>query len=211
MHAYAEMTVGEAADFALIPEGMDFETAASLPLVMLTGEQLVREGGKVQAGQTVLVTGALGSVGRSAVHAALKTGCRVIAGVRGSQKADVESLRVADVVALDDEADIQRLAPFDVVADTVGGAIAERLTATVKPGGIFASVVALPKDAGSYPHVQFTRIMAHPESATLSRMAAEVQNGEFSIPIGLRLPLAEAARAQAAGEKGGVGKILLIP
>jgi hypothetical protein len=37
-----------------------------------------------------------------------------------------------------------------------------------------------------------------------------VRDGKFILPIGLRLPLREAAKAQVVGEKGGVGKILLI-
>ena len=84
-HGYAEMVTAKGENFALMPEAMSFETAASLPLVMLTGEQLIRQAAQVQTGQTVLVTGALGSVGRSAVHTALKAGCRVLAGVRAQQ------------------------------------------------------------------------------------------------------------------------------
>ena len=68
----------------------------------LTGDQLVRQAAGVQAGQTVVVTGALGSVGRAAVHTAKKMGARVIAGVRKNQLSDARSLGVADVVALDD-------------------------------------------------------------------------------------------------------------
>ena len=63
-HAYAELVAAKDEELALIPEGMSFETAASLPLVLLTGEQLVTRGAKVKAGQTVLVTGALALVGR---------------------------------------------------------------------------------------------------------------------------------------------------
>ena len=45
---------------------------------------------------------------------------------------------------------------------------------------------------------------------TLEFMAEAVRDGKLVIPIGERLPLSEAAKAQAAAEKGGIGKILLV-
>ena len=45
---------------------------------------------------------------------------------------------------------------------------------------------------------------------TLQFMAEAVRDGKLTIPIGLKLPLREAAKAQATAEKGGVGKILLV-
>ncbi len=210
-HGYAEWVTSLSEDFALLPEGMNFETAASLPLVMLTGEQLIREAAAVQSGQTILVTGALGGVGRSAVHTALKAGCRVLAGVRGAQKAEARTLGAADVVAIDEDEDLQRFAPYDVVADTVGHDAAQKLVALVHPGGVFASVLGNPPNAQERPDIRFAPMMAHSDSATLARMAYEVQLGQFTIPIGRRFSLRDAALAQEAAEKGGIGKVILLP
>ena len=74
---YAEYTVAKADVLAPIPEALSFEQAATLPLVTTTGSQLIERAVKPKAGQTVLVTGALGSVGRTAVHVARKHGARV--------------------------------------------------------------------------------------------------------------------------------------
>jgi NADPH:quinone reductase-like Zn-dependent oxidoreductase len=71
---YAEYTVAKADGLAPIPEALDFERAAALPLILTTGAQLIERAVKPQRGQTVLVTGALGSVGRTAVHVARKHG-----------------------------------------------------------------------------------------------------------------------------------------
>lgn len=210
-HGYAEMVVSKTEDFALVPEGMNFEIAASLPLVMLTGDQLIRQAAQVQSGQTVLVTGALGSVGRSAVHVALQAGCRVLAGVRAQQKAEAMALGVSDAVAIDEETDLMRLAPYDVVADTVGHDVGKRLVALVGTGGVFASVLGDPENAKDRSDVRFAPMMAHADPVTLARMASEVQRGEFVIPIGRRFPLKDAALAQETAEKGGIGKVLLIP
>jgi NADPH:quinone reductase-like Zn-dependent oxidoreductase len=61
---FAEYTVAKADVLAPIPDALSFEQAAALPLVLLTGTQLIERAIKLAAGQTVLVTGALGSVGR---------------------------------------------------------------------------------------------------------------------------------------------------
>ena len=62
-----------------------------------------------RAGETILVTGATGSVGRVAVFVAKARGAKVYAGVRGNQREEAEKLGVAGVVAIDDDADIGAL------------------------------------------------------------------------------------------------------
>jgi NADPH:quinone reductase-like Zn-dependent oxidoreductase len=81
--SYAEFVTEKAANLARVPEGLDLEQAGVLPLVLLTGAQLIERGVQPHAGDTVLVTGALGGVGRSAVYTAKQRGARVVAGVRG--------------------------------------------------------------------------------------------------------------------------------
>ena len=101
---YAELCLVQAGNVALIPEQMGFEDAASLPLVTVTGDQLVRESAKARPGQRILITGALGAVGRSAVYAASSLSCHVVAGVRAQQVAKAAALPGVDgVVAIDDE------------------------------------------------------------------------------------------------------------
>ena len=119
--AYAELAVVEAKDVALVPEKLDLVKAAALPLVTLTGEQLISRGTKIQPGQTVLVTGAVGNVGRSAVWTAKKAGAMVIAGVKKSQLKEAAALGADQVLALDDAAAMEKLGFIDAVADTVGG------------------------------------------------------------------------------------------
>ena len=60
---YAELVAVPDSDLTHLPDGLDLVDAAAIPLISLTGEQLVRLATKVQKGQTVLVTGALGCVG----------------------------------------------------------------------------------------------------------------------------------------------------
>jgi NADPH:quinone reductase-like Zn-dependent oxidoreductase len=98
----------------------------------------------------------------------------------------------------------------DVVADTVNGKTAEKLIAKVKPGGVFASVLGAPRNAEKYPNVRVVPVYVTPDARTLEFMAEAVRDGKLVIPISEKLPLSEAAEAQAAAERGGVGKILLV-
>ena len=208
-NTYAELCVVKAAVLAKIPEGLDLIRAAALPLVTVTGNQLGSATG-VGAGQTVMVVGAVGSVGRSAVFTAKERGAAVIAGVLQRQMDEAKTVGADQVVATDDDAAIENLPLLDAVADTVGGRTAEKLIAKVKPGGVFASVVGAPQNAAKYPSVKAVFVFSKFDRKTLEFMAEAVRDGKLVIPISQTLPLSEAAEAQAAAEKGSIGKILLV-
>ncbi len=208
-NTYAELCVVKADALADIPEGLDLIEAAALPLVTVTGNQLA-SATEIKPGQTVLVAGAQGGVGRSAVFTAKQRGATVIAGVLKKQLADVKSIGADRAIATDDDNEIANLPPLDAVADTVGRKTAEELIARVKPGGVYASVVEPPQNAANYPSVKVAHVFSHFDRATLEFMAEAVRDGKLVIPIGEKFPLSQAAQAQAAAEKGSAGKILLI-
>jgi len=208
-NTYAELCVVKAAVLADIPEGLDLIEAAALPLVTTTGNQLLTATG-IKAGQTVLVLGAQGNVGRSAVFTAKQVGATVIAGVLKRQMDEAKTVGADQVVATDDDSAISNLLSLDAVADTVGGRIAEKLIAKIKPGGVFASVVGAPQNAGKYPSVNVTFVFSKFDRNILQFMAEAVRDGKLRIPIGRKLPLSQAAEAHAAAEKGGIGKIVLL-
>src|SRR5271166_4309330 len=134
---YAELVAVDDSDVTHLPDGVDLANAAAIPLISLTGDQLVRLATNVKTGQVVLITGALGSVGRAAVHTAKKIGAQVIAGVRGRDLDDARSLGVADVLAIDDDEAIEQFRLVDAIADTVGGEVAAKLIVKVKQSGSF--------------------------------------------------------------------------
>ncbi len=207
---YAELCVVKASELAKLPEGMDLVNSAALPLVTLTGEQLIRVGTGIQAGETVLIAGALGGVGRSAIRAAKDAGAKVIAGVRHKQLKEAASLGADAVVALDDEDDMAEVGYVDAVADAVGGKTAELLIAKVKPGGVFATVVgAPPANAALNPTIRIVPVRCQPDPATMIKMAEHVHRGELVIPIDRIIALEDAAEGQEAAEKGGIGKVIL--
>jgi NADPH:quinone reductase-like Zn-dependent oxidoreductase len=208
-NTYAELCVVKAAVLAKVPQGLDLIQAAALPLVTTTGNQLLLATG-IKAGQTVMVIGAVGNVGRSAVFTAQERGATVIAGVLKRQMEEAKTVGADQVVPTDDAAAIANLPPLDAVADTVGGGIAEKLMAKVKPGGVYASVVGAPRNAAQYPSVKVVPVFSKFDRKTLELTAEAVRDGKLVIPISQKLPLSEAAEAQEAAEKGGIGKILLV-
>jgi len=208
-NTYAELCVVKASVLEKVPKGLDLIEAAALPLVTVTGNQLLSATG-IKAGQTVLVLGAAGNVGRSAVFTAKQRGAVVIAGVLKRQIDEAKTVGADQVVATDDDNAIANLPALDAVADAVGGRTAEKLIAKVKPGGVFAAVNGAPQNAAEYPSVKVVSVFSKFDRETLELMAEAVRDGRLVIPIGERLPLSEAAKAQAAAEKGGIGKILLV-
>jgi NADPH:quinone reductase-like Zn-dependent oxidoreductase len=208
-NTYAELCVVKADVLAKVPKGLDLIQAAALPLVTTTGNQLLSATG-IKAGQTVLVVGAAGNVGRSAVFTAKERGANVIAGVLKRQMDEVKTVGADQVVATDDDTAIVHLPPLDAVADTVGGKTAEKLIGKVKAGGVYASVVGTPQSAAYYPSVKVVHVFSKFDRKTLEFMAEAVRDGKLVIPISQKLPLSEAAQAQATAEKGGSGKILLV-
>ena len=206
---YASFCVVKEKDLAHMPSGLDLELAAALPTVTLTGAQLAALATSQSRGGTVLVAGATGNVGRSAVFIAKERGFTVLAGVRAHHRQEAEKLGADSVVALDDEKTLGELDPVDAVADTVGGKTAELLIAKVKPGGVFASVLGSPANAAAHPQVNVKAMRVIPDPTMLVHMAEAVRDGKLSIPVAEKFPLTAASQAHAAAERGG-GKILLL-
>lgn len=206
---YAEYTTAKADVLAPIPEALSFEQAGALPLVLLTGAQLIERAAKVKSGQTILITGAVGSVGRVAVHVAKQRGARVIAGVKGSQKEAAAKLGADQVVALDDPKETAHLHDLDVVADTVGGLVQEQTLKMLKDNGVFASVVGGPKNPpGRGIHVE--ALMSSPDASRLYELADEVARGGLKIPIAKTFPLSQIQEATKLAEKGAGGKVVIL-
>ena len=165
----------------------------------------------MQKGQFVLITGALGSVGRAAVHTAKKIGAQVIAGVRRKEVDGARSLGVSDVLAIDDDEAIEKFRLVDAIADTVGDDVATKLIVKIRQGGSFGYTAVLPQSAATLnPAVKITRVLTQPDPSKVREFADDVRDGKFVLPIGRRMPLHDAAEAHVLGEKGGIGKILLL-
>ncbi|MDB5393754.1 MAG: hypothetical protein JWM91_1260 [Rhodospirillales bacterium] len=210
--AYAEKIVAPAAAFVTIPGGLDLVDAAALPMGALTGIQLIELGTQAKRGQRILVTGAAGSVGRAAIYTAAAMGVEVFAGVRGTAVGSLAGLPVSGIIDLGKEDEIAAAGPFDAIADTVGGRLAERLTKHVRPGGVLASVVSpVPLPPVDAP-VSSAPVWVGFDGPRLTQFLEDFVRNGWRMPVAHRLKLAGAAKGHALMDAGGVGgKILLVP
>lgn len=122
----AEKVVAPVSRLFGLPEGVDFATGASLLMTYGTTIHGLKDRGHIKAGDTVLVLGAAGGVGLSAVELAKAFGARVIAAVSNEEKAQVAREAGADDVV------IYGRAPFDKAQSK---ALAEQFKAACGPNG----------------------------------------------------------------------------
>jgi NADPH:quinone reductase-like Zn-dependent oxidoreductase len=202
---YAELCVVKATEPALIPDGLEMTVAATVPLVSLTGDQLIHRGTKAEVGQTIFLSGALGSVGRIALYCAIESGIKVIAGVRKKQISEALALGAVAAIDISDDDEIAKLGTVDAVADTIGGPIGTKLIRKVKPGGNFGSVVGPPSNAALNPTIQVNAFMAEPTrqpSSTMRKLSATANSSSrliesFLYPVQPK-PMLQPKRAASA-------------
>jgi NADPH:quinone reductase-like Zn-dependent oxidoreductase len=206
--SYAEYVTARGEDLTVIPDGIELEDAGALPLVVTTGAQLIQHI-QPRLGNLVLITGAVGSVGRAAVYMAKMKGARVIAGVRASQKEEANSLGAEQVIAVDDEAELAALPELDAIGDTVGHELIGKILPKLKEGGVLGSVFRAPVERKD---IRVEAFMAKPDASLLRQMVDAVRDGKLVIPIARKMSLRDAAQAQGLAERGSAGgKVLLIP
>jgi hypothetical protein len=81
----------------------------------------------------------------------------------------------------------------------------------VKESGSFGYTSVLPQNAATKnPAVKITRVSTQPDPSKVREFVDDVRDGKFVLPIGRRMPLQDAGEAHVLGEKGGIGKILLL-
>lgn len=136
---FAEFALCPASKLLPMPDGVDFEQAAVVPISGLTALQAVRDKGRVTAGDRVLVIGAAGGVGSFAIQIATAYGAEVTGVCRGSKSAFVRSLGAERVIDYETE-DLADGTRYDVIIDTGGGAPLRRLRRALTPTGTLVIV-----------------------------------------------------------------------
>lgn len=134
----AEFGVFDSARVCRIPDSMGFDHAAALLIAYGTSQMALDHCAHLSPGETLLVTGAAGGVGLTAVEIGKLMGARVIAHARGADKLEVAKAAGADHL-IDDSEDIRarvlELGGADVVYDAVGGQAFKAAFRATNPGG----------------------------------------------------------------------------
>lgn len=207
--AYADHLVLDATAVAPAPPGVGAAAAATLPLNGLTALQAL-DLLALDAGDTVLVTGAAGAVGGFAVELAARRGLRVVAHAGAADKEFARSVGAEWVVGRDTSdlpAEVRRLAPggVDGALDTAG--LGVRALAAVRTGGALATVVG-----GIAPvPLRGIRVHQHWISADGTALAA-LAAMDLTLRVADVLPLTRAADAHTRLAAGGMrGRQVLVP
>ena len=218
---FAEYAAVGARRLAPKPASLSFEQAAAVPISGVTALESVRDGGRVQAGQQVMVIGAAGGIGSFAVQIARAFGATVT-GVCGAGKADlVRSLGAQDVIDYTRE-EVDRDGPcYDVIIDTAGCRPLSLLRRALTPRGTLV-LVGGGHDAGgllggytrqlraplaSMLTTQQLRGLASRERAQdLEELGHLIESGKVTPVVGRTYPLAgapDAIRYLAEGHPAG--------
>jgi NADPH:quinone reductase-like Zn-dependent oxidoreductase len=220
---YAELVAVPRRALLPFPSGLDFASAASLPLVFLTAWNMLVRRARVRPGQTVLVWAAASGVGIAAIQVAKLWGCRVLATARRTQ---LEHARDLGADAAFDHYDpnlpvaraVKQLAPdgVDVVIEHVGQASWEQSLRSLAPNGVLVTCGATTGyDARIDLRFLFSRQLRLKGSymgrrADLDDVLAAVAAGRLRPVVDRVFPLAEAAAAHRyLAESHPFGKVVL--
>jgi NADPH:quinone reductase-like Zn-dependent oxidoreductase len=223
--SFAEAAVGRADLLVHKPESLSFEEAAALPISGLTALQAIRDVGKVQPGQTVLVTGAGGGVGTLTVQVAKAFGAEVT-GVCSTSKVDlVRSIGADHVIdyTREDFADGSRR--WDVIVDTAGRRPLRVLRRALAPkgrlgivggegggrftGGFFRQILRGPL-LSVFSGQKLRPVISKENQEDLQELATLVRDGKVAPVVGRTYPLVDAADAIRELERGHArGKIVI--
>ena len=217
--SYAEQTVAPAdGKLAAIPEGLSFTVAAALPTASVAAYQAVEAAG-LEPGRTILINGASGGVGQSAVQFAADTGAHVVATGPGDLADHLRDLGADEVVDFTRGPTAEQVASahpegVDAVLDLVSTpGQAEPLVNLLKEGGVAISTNgALDVDAMAARNLRGVNFYSDATPEALATVAGLAATGRLRVTIDAEVPLAEAPAAVAQARAGHArGKTVILP
>ncbi len=228
--AFADYAVADASAAARLPDGLDPVLAAAAPIAYGAGLVALESRARLEPGERLLVTGAAGGVGLTAVELGRLLGAEVIAAARGADKCAMATAKGAHHVIDTEAADLREAAKalggVDVVYETVGGASWEAAFRAARPG---ARLLPIGFAGGEVPQIPANILLVknltvigfywggwlkrEPGAfgAALGRVFGWLADGKLAPEI-TRLPLERGQEAlDAIRERRVVGKIVLTP
>lgn len=141
---FAEFIAIDENEVALMPENLNFQEAASIPLVGLTSWQALLEVAKLKAGQKILIQAGSGGIGTFAIQLAKYIGAEVWTTTSAKNADFVKSLGADHIINYQKEKFEDVLSDMDVVFDTLGGESLDKAFSVIKPGGWVVSISGTP-------------------------------------------------------------------
>ena len=230
--ALAEYAVVPAAQCLPVPEGLDPATAAAIPIAYGTSDLALFHRARLAEGETLVVTGAAGGVGLTAVELGAAAGARVVACARGADKCALARMAGAEetIDLADTDADglrdrLRAMGRADVLYDTIGGALFEQTLRAMNPGG---RAIVVGFAGGEVPQIRLNHLLVKnidvigyywgayrgfaPDvmRRSLARCLDRAARGEIRPHVGLRLPLARTPEGyEALRDRRSTGKVVI--
>lgn len=199
--AYAEKIAVKAAIIAKEPDDLSHVDAAALALIGLTAQSAIEETLKLQRGEKILIQGGAGGVASFAIQLAKHIGAYVVTTASAANHDYVRSLGADEVIDYNARDFTQAVSGCDAVFDTVGGDVALRSFAVLKPGGraaFVASGLQAPKPERG--DVTSLRPPVARARRPLERIVELVRAGAVRVPEIKLYRLSEAADAHRLSE-----------
>jgi NADPH:quinone reductase-like Zn-dependent oxidoreductase len=210
--AAAEYVAVEARNVAPKPKTVDDVHAAAVPRAGLTAWQALFDHGKLAKGQTVVIHGAGGAVGSTAVQLARWAGAQVIGTGRSHSGPLVTEMGADRFIALDADRLEDAAGQADLVFDTIGGEVLSRSPALLRPGGTLVTIKADAQPPVGRDDIRTVVFIQESSRAQLTELARLVDQGHLRPQVGAVYPLAQAVEAYSAKAAGGIpGRIVLQP
>jgi NADPH:quinone reductase-like Zn-dependent oxidoreductase len=198
---YAEKLAIKAAIVAKKPKTLSFVDAAAVALTGLTAVNSIADTLQLKKGETILIQGGAGGVAGFAIQFAKHLGAHVITTTSAANKDYVRDLGADEVIDYNTEDFTKVVSGCDAVFDTVGGEVAQKSFAVLKPGGraaFIASGMEAPKPNRN--DVVSLRPPVGRSRAAMERVAELVQSGAVRPPVIKLYRLSEAADAHRLSE-----------
>jgi NADPH:quinone reductase-like Zn-dependent oxidoreductase len=209
--AYAEKIAIEAAIAAKKPDALSHVQAAAMALTGLTALSAVEDTLKLQSGETILIQGGAGGVASFAIQLAKHIGARVITTASAANHDYLRNLGADEIIDYNAKDFTVVLANCDAVFDTVGGDVAQRSFAVLRPGGRAAFIASGPQ--APIPNRADVASLRPPVGRArrhLDRIAELFMAGAVRAPAITILRLHEAAAAHKVSESRHLrGKLVL--
>jgi len=187
----AELALAEVARICLRPMMLTSIEAAAVPVAACTALQTIELAG-ISAGMRTLVLGASGDVGEWTTRLALRRGAEVVSVVQEPEVGEAHRLGARRVLT----SLPARAPPFDVVLDTVGGAVAGSSLRLLRPGGRLVSSVQGIEPASLGRHdVSAISFQVDVTSDRLRVLSGWIDGGGFPASLGEVMPLRDVVRA----------------
>ncbi|QKG56661.1 NADP-dependent oxidoreductase [Hymenobacter sp. BRD128] len=214
---FAERIVVPENLLAKSPAKLSWVEAGGLPLAGLTAYQSVIKAGQLKAGETILILGASGGVGGSAIQLAKDAGATVIAVASADSAGHMKKLGAdytIDYKAGPVAETVKKMAPdgVDLLFDAISGDTLTQSLATLKPTGRLISVLndgkALQLPAG----VHFQHVMAQPSVPDLDHLRELADAGKLTVPIAATFSLDDVKKAfEQIESHHTTGKVVIVP